>query len=153
TTAYVTGTFDPITDGHLFLIRESLKLFGNAVVLVLINPEKICKFSLENRLRFIGAATDGMENVMVAKYRGLAVDYINMNGGGVIVRGVRNEEDFEYEEKMARWNEENGGVETFILYAPDELKGLSSTAVREGLSRGDYAGLPEPVASDIRDCK
>ncbi|MDR3217321.1 MAG: pantetheine-phosphate adenylyltransferase [Clostridiaceae bacterium] len=150
TTGYVTGTFDPVTEGHIFLLRETVRLFGNAVALVLINPDKACEFSLENRMEFLRLATEDMPEVSVAFYHGFAVDYVNLNGGGIIVRGVRGEADFEYEAEMARVNKEIGGVETFILHSPDALVHLSSTTVREGISRGNYDGLPEKVADAIQ---
>lgn len=146
--AYVTGSFDPVTLGHVDVIRRAAKAFEHVTVLLLVNPDKTCRFDMETRLHFLELATAGL-GVSVDSYGGLGVDYVRAHGGGCFVRGLRQDtEELEYERKLAAWNEENG-VKTVFYPATAGLESLSSTVVRERLLRGDLSGLPEAVAAEL----
>lgn len=149
-TGYVTGTFDPVTEGHLYLVKKSKEFFDKTVVLVLVNPEKTAMFSLSERLTFLEKVLAD-ENVEIAFFDGLAVDFVNSRGTGMFVRGVRNDADRVYEEAMSKHNSETGGVGTIIFEAPKDLQGLSSTVVKENLLKGVFEGVPEKIVNDIKE--
>ena len=113
TKAAVTGTFDPFTKGHLYLVEQALERFDIAHVVFLINPEKAVTFDLKKRMRFAELSTRHLgKRVMVSSYGGLTIDYCKRHGIKYIIRGYRNEKDLEYEKAMAEFNLNNGGVET-----------------------------------------
>jgi len=149
-TGIVTGTFDLPTIGHLDIIKRASKLFDRLYVVILLNPEKkACAFSVEERMAFLKALTKDIPNVTVEHYDGLAIDYAKSIGGGVFVRGFRNENDFEYEREMAEWNLRNGDIETILLPAREELKEVSSTTAKELLKAGDAVLVGEDIANMI----
>lgn len=125
----ITGTFDPFTCGHKDLVIKALEDFDKVYVVVLNNPDKIMSYSLEDRLNMIELSlAEYKKRLVIEYYEGMAVDYCNANGIKYILRGVRNDRDFEYERKMAEYNKENGGIETIFMNA---IKEISSTDVRE----------------------
>lgn len=131
----VTGSFDPITKGHLNIIKRASKLFDSVDVVVLVNPEKTPFFSLEERLMLIREAIKGLSNVQAASYDGMTVDYCKMQDIKYIVRGVRGKSDIDYEVEMANFNRDNGGIETILLPADDELTGISSSLLKKRKDR------------------
>lgn len=141
TKAAVTGTFDPFTNGHLYLVEKALETFDQADVVVLVNPEKEMRFTLKKRLEFIEKAVKPFgKRVRISHYEGMTVDYCRLNGLEYIIRGVRNDFDFRYETEMAEYNWKEGGVTTLMIPAKDAE--ISSTAVRERAAKGgDLKGL------------
>lgn len=146
--AFVTGTFDPITLGHLSLVKRAAEIFSCVTVLVLVNPEKNCYYDLETRLRFIRLATADLPNVTVDSFSGYGTDYVAAHGGGCFVRGIRDDKDADYERELAAWNSAHG-VETVLFPAEEGLHEVSSHAVRQNIINGDYSGLPAAVAKEI----
>lgn len=129
----IPGTFDPFTSGHAFLVEQALKEFSNVKVVILNNPKKSPMLPLKKRLALIKESIRQFSNVDVDYYQGLTVDYCNKHDIRYIVRGVRNNADFNYEKEMARWNEENGGIKTLFFYAKDI--DISSTSVRKAIEQ------------------
>ena len=135
TKAAVTGTFDPFTKGHEYLVNEALKQFDAVYVAMLVNENKSAKFSVEKRLKIAEVALRPFKKrVKVEFYGGFAVDYCKEKGIKYIIRGIRTPEDTAYEREMADYNFAHGGVETLFIDA--ESPQITSTAVRERLRDG-----------------
>lgn len=137
----VTGTFDPFTKGHEAVVDEALRLFDEVVVAVLVNPEKECMFTPEERLDIINAALSGKKNVRTLFSEDYAVDVARQTGASALVRGLRGESDEAYENAMAEFNRGHGYDTVFVT--PGVYSGLSSTLAREELKKGDFHSLPE----------
>lgn len=132
-TAICSGSFDPITLGHLDIIRRSAAIFGRVFVCVSPNAEKTSQmFSPEQKLRLVRAAVAGLSGVEAELWPGLLADFAAGKGAGVIVRGVRGGADFDAEYQMALINRElRPGLETVLLPASPEYQHLSSSMARE----------------------
>ena len=141
TTGLVTGTFDPVTKGHMEVIEEALRLFDEVVVAVLVNPEKQCMFTPEERLALLNAALSGNTRVKTLYSEDYAVDVARRVGADKLVRGVRGEGDEAYENAMAEYNRAHGFDTVFVT--PERYADVSSTRARELLSKGDFRLLPE----------
>ncbi len=150
--AVYPGSFDPVTNGHLDLVRRASQLFDEVVVALLRNPAKGEAFPVPERLEMLRAATAGMARVSVDAFDGLLVDYLRHVGARVIVRGLRAVSDFEYEFQMALMNRRLApDVETVYLMPVETYTYLSSRLVREVASLGgSVEGLvPEEVAQAL----
>ncbi len=135
--AIYPGSFDPLTLGHVDIIRRSSAIVDELVVGVLNNSAKNSLFSLEERVSMIKEMTGDMPNVTVASFDGLLVDYMDEIGATIIVRGLRAVTDFEYELQIAQTNHvENPNVETIFLTTSLQYSYLSSTIVKEFASYG-----------------
>lgn len=146
TACAVTGTFDPFTLGHEYLVRRAAELFDVVYVVFLINPDKQPSMPLEKRMKLAKIALRKFPfEVRIDAYEGLAIDYCRQNKIKYIVRGLRNAADFEYESEMAKWNYDNGGVVTLFAVAKDA--DISSTEVRKRLS--EHADVADLVDEDI----
>ena len=131
------GSFDPLTLGHLDVIRRSAKLVDELVVAVLYNSSKNSLFSSDERVSMIKEVTADIPNVRVETFDGLLVDYMTAVDANIIVRGLRAVTDFEYELQMAQTNHiANSDVETIFLITGLEYSYLSSTIVKEFASYG-----------------
>ena len=130
--AIYPGSFDPITLGHLDIIERGSKLFDRVVVAVLRNPGKTPLFTVEQRLRQIQIATQHLPQVEVDSFDGLTVDYANLIGAKVLLRGLRVMSDFEKELQMAHTNKTlSKEIETVFLATSTEHGFLSSSIVKE----------------------
>jgi pantetheine-phosphate adenylyltransferase len=127
------GTFDPITNGHIDVIRRGSALCSELVVGVLNNLSKKPLFTVDERKEMIRVSTAGMGNVRIDSFDGLLADYVNRNGIDVVLRGLRASMDFEYEMQMAQMNARlyDDGVETVFLMTDPALSFLSSSIVKE----------------------
>ena len=135
--AIYPGSFDPLTLGHMDIIKRSAKIVDELVVGVLNNSAKNSLFSLEERVSMIKEITDSIPNVTVASFDGLLVDYKNEIDATIIVRGLRAVTDFEYELQIAQSNHvQNPDVETIFLTTSLKYSYLSSTIVKEFASYG-----------------
>ena len=145
------GSYDPITVGHLNVVKEALAIYDRVFVVAFINPEKKYLFTPEERLSMLCIATEGMEGVTVDYAEGLVIDYARENGIDEILKGYRNDSDLEYERAMAEWNKKNGGIDTVFIKCKDEYARVSSTAVREALAKGriPFELLPDGVGEFI----
>jgi len=145
--AVYPGTFDPVTNGHLDLIRRSAALFDEVVVAILRNTDKIPFFTPEERVDMLENVVQGLDNVSVTTFGGLLVDYVLQIEASVIVRGIRAVSDYEYELQMAMMNRRlSSKVETVFLMPAEAYSYLSSRLVREiSALGGSVHGLVPPV--------
>lgn len=136
-TGFYTGSFDPFTEGHLHVIRRSLRLFDRVVVGIGVNPRKARRFKIEDmKLAMEQAlAREGLERVTVISYSGLTVDAAAQCGAECLIRGIRNGMDYEYEENLASVNEEISGMDTIYIRA-GRLGNISSSMVMELCANG-----------------
>lgn len=147
--ALLPGSYDPCTIGHLAVIEAAAARFDEVTVAVFINPEKHGLFSYRDRVTFLQLATAHLPNVNVTFSDGMVADFAKNGGYTCIVKGIRNEVDRCYEEKMAAYNLERGGVPTELVVADAALTGISSTAVRTALAEGaPTEGLLPPAARE-----
>jgi len=131
-TSMLTGSFDPFTVGHLDLVRRVVGVFDKVYVAVLVNPLKKYTFSVDQRLRILHAALDEYQNVRVVSYAGMTYDLARELGVDYLVRGIRAESDFRYEQDMAEFNMQEGGIDTICLMT-NALHDVSSGEVRRRL--------------------
>jgi pantetheine-phosphate adenylyltransferase len=150
--AICPGSFDPVTHGHLDVIRRAAALFDEVIVAVGRNSAKNYLFTLEERLELVREVTAEWANVRVEALDGLLVDFARARGAGVLVKGLRFASDFDFELQMAHINAVVGSVETVMLPASSQWATLSSTMIREVASYGgDVAAfVPDVVARQIR---
>jgi len=151
--AVYPGVFDPPTLGHLDIIRRGAALFDRLIVAVATNPSKQPLFPARERLALVReAAKDLAPRVEVDAYEGLTVAYVRRHGASVILRGLRQHSDFEYEYQLALTNRTLSGVETLFVMADERVAYISSRLVREvaGLG-GDVSRLvPANVLAALR---
>src|SRR4026207_780536 len=151
--AIYPGSFDPITNGHLDVIERARKLFDEVVVAVANNDEKQPLFSLKDRLDLLRETAGKIDNVRIAEFEGLLVEFARNEKAGVVIRGLRAISDFEFEFQMALMNRKlDSAVETIFLMPKEEYTYLSSRIVKE-IARlgGDVSGfVPACVAKALR---
>ncbi|MCH2376022.1 MAG: pantetheine-phosphate adenylyltransferase [Planctomycetes bacterium] len=145
------GSFDPVTLGHIDVVRRTMDLVGGLVVGVLDNPEKNAVFSVEERVALLKSATEGIDGVTVHSFRGLAVDFASDCGARWILRGVRSASDVAYELPMAHSNRHCGSekIETLFVPTSPEVAFVSSTLVRQiAAAGGELGSFVTPVVED-----
>ena len=150
--AVYPGSFDPVTLGHLDIIRRSAALVDELIVAVLVNRAKTPLFSEEERVKMLMEVTKDVPNVRVEAFTGLSVDFVKKCEAKFIVRGLRAITDFEYELQMAQTNRIMApGIDTIFLTTNLEYAYLSSTTVKEvAFYHGDISRfVPESVAEKI----
>ena len=151
-TAICPGSFDPVTMGHLDIIRRASGLFDKVIVAVLLNMDKKTWFTIGERIDLLKKATADMPNVEIAGFEGLLVDFAKQKRACAIVKGLRAVSDFEYEFQMALTNMKlDDKVETMFLTTNPENMFLSSSIVKQvGLLGGDIKPfVPECVHDEI----
>ena len=135
--AIFPGSFDPLTRGHMDIIKRACKLFDELIVVILNNSKKTSMFTVEERISFLQAATQDLDNVRVADYEGLTVEFARAVGACCMVRGVRSIKDYEYEMEMAAINQHIASeIETLILFANPQDSFVSSSAIKEMVAYG-----------------
>ena len=131
------GSFDPISNGHLDIIKRAAKLFDEVHVVVSYNMFKKSAFSKNERIELIKLATANLTNVIVTAYDGLVVNYCKENQINIIIRGMRNYSDYENEFQLFQYNKDiNPTVETVILLPSSKNQFISSSAIKELVSYG-----------------
>src|SRR5262245_21487641 len=136
-TAVYTGTFDPLTLGHLDVIRRGSALFDHLIVGIGVNPNKAALFSVEERVELARLVLEPLPGVSVASFEGLAVHFVRSVGARIILRGVRTLSDMEYEFGMSLTNQRlDPAVETVFLMADGEYSHISSTLIKQVASFG-----------------
>lgn len=138
TKALYTGSFDPLTNGHMNIITRAARLYDDLTVGIISNPSKKPQFPIEERQEMIREALKDLKNVRVDYFSGLLADYVNGNGFNVVVRGLRGASDFEYEIQMAQMNATlfDAHVETVFLMTDPQYSFISSSTVKEVHSLG-----------------
>ena len=146
--ALYPGSFDPLTNGHMEVIRRATVLFDRLVVLVCANAVKHCTFSAQERSAMLRSCTQGLPNVTVEAYEGLVALYAKEIGATAIVKGLRNAADFEKEFQQAHINRQlNPQAETVLIPAQSGSMHISSTMVKQVCSLGgDIRALVPPEA-------
>jgi pantetheine-phosphate adenylyltransferase len=135
--AVYPGSFDPITNGHLDVIRRGTKVFERLIVAVADNPAKQSLFTKEERTDMIRDVTKSFKNVEIDAFDGLVVDYVHRKKAGVILRGIRTISDFEYEYQMALTNRTFAqDIETVFVMTHEEYSFVSSRLIKEAVSMG-----------------
>ena len=134
--AVFPGSFDPITLGHCEIIEKACEIFDEVIVSVGNNSDKNYKFSLSKRLKFISDEFINNPKVFVEKYEGLTVDFCKNKNIKHIVRGLRNPADFEFEKKIALFNNSLENIETIFLLTSPNNAFISSSMVREIMDNG-----------------
>ncbi|WP_412542192.1 pantetheine-phosphate adenylyltransferase [Longispora sp. K20-0274] len=149
--ALCSGSFDPVTKGHLDIIERASRLFDEVIVAVAINDTKAGLFTLDERLELLRETTGGLPNVRVDSFRGLTVDYCKVNDVRAIVRGVRVAGDFDYELQMAQMNVGLAGVETLFMATNPLYSFIASSLVKEVAKWGGdvSAYVPDVVARKL----
>ncbi|GGY07478.1 phosphopantetheine adenylyltransferase [Paludibacterium paludis] len=150
--AVYAGSFDPVTNGHLWMIREAVELFDELVVAVGVNPDKRCTFSVDERVELLRAVTRGFNKLKVDVFENqFLVNYAQSTGANYIVRGIRTASDYEYERTMRYINSDlQGDITTIFLMPPREYAEVSSTMVKgmvgpRGWEQVIRQYVPEPV--------
>jgi pantetheine-phosphate adenylyltransferase len=146
-TALYPGTFDPPTNGHVDLIQRGAKLFGHLTVAVLNNPGKNPLFTVSERVEMLEEVIRPLENVSVATFDGLTVEFARQQGAAAILRGIRAISDYEYEFQMALMNRRLAPeIETVFLQPAGRYSFVSSRMLKEVFSfGGDVSGLVPPT--------
>lgn len=128
----VAGSFDPVTNGHMHLIGMAAMTFSEVIAAIGVNDEKKYYFTLDERIKMLEAACRKYSTVKVEAYGGLTADFMRDNDIKYFVRGVRNDKDAAYEEKVFKEiSKDNKEVRLILFNSPKELKNVSSTFIRE----------------------
>ena len=154
TIAIVPGSFDPITNGHIFVINEAVKLYDKVFVAVMINANKQYTFTLEERQRIAKASLRHMPRVEVIASDGWLYELANSLNADAIVKGYRNDVDLEYEKNMAEYNSKYApNTKTVLIQTLNELSSVSSTLVRDKIkSKTDISDLlPKDAIDEINN--
>ncbi|MBN1614852.1 MAG: pantetheine-phosphate adenylyltransferase [Deltaproteobacteria bacterium] len=152
--AIYPGSFDPMTNGHLDMIKRGLRMFDELIVLIAYNPHKSFLFSVDERIDLVKRVINGLDGVTVDSYSGLLVDYAKKAGATALLRGLRAVSDFEYEFQMALINRRlNRDVETVFLMTSVRWFYTSSKLIKEAASLGgSVKGLvPDLVLEKLQE--
>ena len=151
-TALYPGSFDPVTKGHVDIIRRAARLCDTLIVAVMHNPDKRGAMDVQTRIRALSLACADIPNVRVIAHGGLLVDCARENGADAVIRGVRPLGDFETEYQMAQVNRALDGVETLLMTTSPAHASISSSIVRQIASFGGEIGdlVPGEAAAVIR---
>ena len=149
--AIVPGSFDPMTMGHLDLIRKAAKRYDRVVVAIMINPSKRYCFDMETRMEIARRSVADIPHVSVISDKGLLIDLFDRLGAKTVCKGWRNDADYAYEIKMADWNRaHNPRFRTELIHSRGQFATLSSTEVRSLLESGEIPeGLVHPDAMPL----
>ena len=148
------GTFDPVTLGHMDIIRRGAKLVDKLVIGVATNPSKSPMFTLAERVEMVRRETAGIKGIEVVEFDALLMKFAEAQGAEVIVRGLRAVADFEYEFQMAGMNQQlNSRIETVFLMADVALQPIASRLVKEIASYGGVIDrfVPKTIAAEVRE--
>lgn len=144
--AIITGSFDPITMGHIQIIKKADEIFKEIYVVALINEKKEYMFTLEQKKELMKDSLEEFGNVIIDAYEGMTAEYMHKNSITKIVRGIRNDDDLKYEIELAnKMKEFDSNFETILLKTEDEYRNVSSSLVKEKIKSGEsLVGLVHP---------
>ena len=153
TTVVCPGSFDPVTLGHLDIIKRAADLFGDVIVCVVANPNKQGTFTIDERKALIEQVCADIPGVRVDSFYGLLVDYCREQGATAVIKGLRDSTDYDYELPMAHMNRSIAEVDTVFLPTRSDLSFVSSSLCREVTRLGGDVShlLPEPVAVALKE--
>jgi pantetheine-phosphate adenylyltransferase len=152
--AIYPGSFDPITNGHVDIIKRAVRMFDEIIILIAYNPNKVYLFDVEERMEMIREIFKETPAIRVDCYSGLLVDYLKMSGANIILRGMRALSDFEYEFQMALMNRrQTKQIETVFLMSGFKWFFTSSKLIKEVASLGgSVKGLvPDNVSQKLTE--
>ena len=136
-TVICPGSFDPVTLGHIDIIKRASKMFDKVIVAVLVNMSKTPSFTIEERIAFLEKALNGVDNIEIVGFSGLLADYAKERNAKAVVKGLRAMSDFEYEFQMALTNKKlNPELDTVFLTSDSQYMYLSSSIVKQVASLG-----------------
>ncbi|MDP8262584.1 MAG: pantetheine-phosphate adenylyltransferase [Candidatus Ancaeobacter aquaticus] len=150
--ALYPGSFDPVTHGHVDVIRRAVKIFDGLILAVANNPTKKPLFSLDERVEMIKSVTSNIEGIEIDTFDGLLVDFVAHKKASVVVRGLRSMSDFEYEFQMALTNRKlSEEIETIFLMSGEQYSYMSSRAIKEIAELGGDVSkfVPAEVAEKL----
>ena len=150
--AIYPGSFDPITLGHLDVLKDGAKMFDKVIIAVADNPNKTGMFSVEKRKELIKASIKDLSNVEVDSFSGLTINYAKEKGATILLRGLRAVSDFEYEMQLSQNNRAlSEDIKTVFLITRPEYNFISSSSVKEILNNGGDISkfVPKEVAKII----
>ncbi|MCI0528162.1 MAG: pantetheine-phosphate adenylyltransferase [Nitrospira sp.] len=148
------GTFDPVTYGHIDIIKRSLKVFDKVIVAVAPSLQKAPLFDVDERVLMIKEATRDFKNLQIEQFEGLLVEFVQRQGGSAVIRGLRAVSDFEYELQMALMNRKlDSEVETVFMMPSEEYTYLTSSIVKAVASYGGEVKdfVPEIVLKKLKE--
>ena len=147
------GSFDPVTNGHLDIVGRASRLYDDVIVAVLVNHSKPGLFTHTERMEMLREVTKGLENVRVASFEGLLVDFCRTEDVKVVVRGLRAVTDFDYELKMAQMNYGLSGLETLFMPTNPLYSFVSSSLIKDVAKWGGDVSphVPEIVAARLAE--
>ncbi|MBQ6625981.1 MAG: pantetheine-phosphate adenylyltransferase [Ruminococcus sp.] len=136
-TVICPGSFDPVTLGHIDIIKRATKMFDKVIVAVLVNMSKTPSFTIDERIAFLEEALSDVDNIEIVGFSGLLADYAKERGAKAVVKGLRAMSDFEYEFQMALTNKKlNPDLDTVFLTSDSQYMYLSSSMVKQVASLG-----------------
>lgn len=154
--AIFPGSFDPITLGHVDIVKRALPLFDEIIVAIGVNSQKQTLFPLEDRIRWVKRVFEGEKKISVERYEGLTVNFCVSKNANYIIRGIRSAADFEYEKTIAHLNNAMvPGLETVLILSTPELSYVSSTIVRD-IIRGQgkvSKFVPKEIVKEVMKIK
>ena len=145
--AVFPGSFDPITIGHVDIVKRGIKVFDEIIIAVGDNTDKKYMFPKEKRVEFVKQTFNNYDNIKIESYDGLTVDFCKKNNIEFMIRGLRNPADFEFEKSIALTNREMTDIETIFFLTSPENSFISSSIVRDLIrNNGDYKlFIPEGI--------
>lgn len=152
-TAIFPGSFDPITLGHVDIIKRAALLFDKVIIALGENNQKKYLFTMQQRQKWLKQISKSFDNVEVKTYKGLTVNFAKKVNADYLIRGLRNASDFDYEKTISQLNNIIGdGLETLFFIAQPGYSHISSTIVREIVKgKGDVSSfVPDPVYKDLK---
>lgn len=148
------GSFDPVTNGHLDIIKRAANIYEDVIVCLLINPRKNYLFDMDERIEMLEELLYDYDNIKIAKYSGLLIDFVEENNVDAIIRGIRAVSDYETELQLAQMNKfySKNNIETLFMVAEPQYSYLSSSIVKEiaSFNRDVSKLVPENVAKKIK---
>lgn len=153
--AIYPGSFDPITFGHVDVLERAARVFDEVIVSVLENPDKRALFTLEQRVELIRASTSSFLNVQVDSFSGLLVDFLKLKGVTVVIRGLREQSDFENEMRMAQMNRAlDDAATTMMIATKAEFSCVSSSLIKDIAKHGgDISKFVPPIVAQAMQRK